>query len=116
MGIEQKLSQGRTFNFYLFPEHGDNFKATLATWDGVFELLTMDDPDMYERVKRFKNEMQNTPYDEIESCAGFDFFETSYTDQYMTRERFMKIDVDEIRLCDVRFLFYCYLNLSEHFV
>ena len=117
--IEIQLSKGYHFDLFLFPEQNEKHKAVQATWNGIFELLKTNDPEIYERVSRFGEELQTKSFDEIESKSDFcflDVYEAGRKDpRNLTKERFLNIDPKEMTLCDVRFFLYCYMGLSKYY-
>ena len=71
--VQMQLDQNRKFNLYLFPEKTDSYECVLATWDGIFDTLSKNDPEIYERLKKFKNDFMTKSFDEIESKSDFDW-------------------------------------------
>eukprot|EP01083_Nonionella_stella_P028665 78945_1 len=117
--IHLQLLNGNNFNLYLFPAHSKHYTAKWATWDGVFELLTHHEPQIYAKVIRFKQELQSVAFDEIESKSDFEFLDVEdrgpIDPRYLSKERFLAIKDEDLSLVDVRFFLYCYMGLSRYF-
>ena len=117
--IELQLWNGNHFNLYLFPEISDNYTAKWATWQGVFELLKENESEIYKKILPFKEDLINTPFDDIEAKSSFEYLDVEELGpkdpRYLTKDRFLNINDDELTLSDSRFLLYCYLGLSKYF-
>eukprot|EP01084_Bolivina_argentea_P130872 231040_1 len=117
--IKLQLKKGYSFELLLFPEAGVNYQCFEATWDGIFDLFKQSFPEIYERMKNFKNDLKTKSYDEIESLADFEFFDVEQAGfddpRYMNKERFLSIKKEDISLVNVRLLLYCFVCLNKYF-
>eukprot|EP01084_Bolivina_argentea_P255518 429789_1 len=112
--IKIRLKKNYYWNLYLFPQQGENYECFEGTWDGIFELLEQNEPEIFERIKSFQSDLKTKTFDEIESMSDLKFWQMKRASK-MTKERFLEINKEDITLIDTRFLFYCYLDLNEYF-
>eukprot|EP01084_Bolivina_argentea_P216107 367133_1 len=110
------IDKDRYFNLYLFPQKSNKYNVIWANWDGIFQLLLTTSLPIYNRIKKFKEELKTLTFDEIEQKAGFIFHEIGYRDsRFMTKEKFLSMNEEDITIVDVRFFFYCYMCVSKYF-
>ena len=117
--IELQLYNGNQFNLYLFPEKSNNYKATLAKWDGIFELIKINEPEIHKKIVPFIKELKDTPFEDIEAKSDFEFLDVDELGQndkrYLTKQRFLEIKQDDLTLVDVRFFLYSFMGLTKYF-
>ena len=115
--IANSLKKRYYFNLYLFPEKSNQYQCLVATWDNVFKLIFQTEPEIYKKIEKFKDDLENKTYDEIESESDFEFlriYQLGIKDgRYMTKQRFLAKDEDEITISDVRFILYCWMGLNK---
>jgi len=117
--IELQLLKGRHFNLFLFPESSEHYTAVCATWNGVFRLLEAEEPEVYSKLKAFKEDLMSTSFEDIESKSDFEFIDVEERgmsdDRYLSKERFLQIDDEALTLVDCRFFLYCFVGLSRYY-
>lgn len=117
--IERQLLRGNTFNLYLFPEFSEHYTAVCATWSGIFQLLEAEEPEIYAKIKLFRSELIHTSFEDIESKSDFEFLDVAHRgpgdDRYLTKERFLNINDEDLTLVDCRLFLYCYMGLRRFY-
>jgi len=116
--LEKKLSSGESFKLAIFPA----VNAPQATWEGIFELVQKTFPSVSNKVIKFKDELMNSTFEDIESKAVFhpnksyhDIFEASNHDDenFISLEKLEKID--DPKLWEVRGFLYNWMSLKDLF-
>ena len=91
----------------------------MADWNGIFQALKQNEPQIYSKILPFKYKLQTIAYDEIESKSDFEFLsveQRGITDsRYLSKQRFLNIDHENLNLINVRFFLYCFIGLSQLF-
>ena len=117
--IQRKLKQNLTFNLYLFPGKSEEYSVVDASWDGVFQLLSQTQPEIYRKIKKYQDDFKSKSFEEIESECNFKFLDVSQNGRkdprYMTKERFLEIPDENVSIVDARLLLYCFMNLAKCF-
>ena len=112
------MEKNAKFRLLLFPSKDND--ALCATWDNVFILLQKYVNDAYIRIKKYIQQIKNTPLREIEKNAGFSFMDIhllgpTKSDKFMSLERFTKIDIDKVTLIQSRLFLYNWLGINHLF-
>ena len=68
--IEYKVAEGTQFKLVVFPE---SESARLATWDTILDLVMTTYPDIVPAIERYRKELQEKTFRDIEAQAGYSF-------------------------------------------
>ena len=108
--IKFKLQQdGTYFVLTIFPEFADNYQCRQATWDGVFGLIEETEPEVFERIKKYRHEIMNRSCAEIEAECDWDFLTVNQNNKdprHLTGDKFLAMDPKDITIVHARFLLY----------
>jgi len=118
--LEAKLKGGERFRLAVFPATN----APQATWEGIFKLVQSTFPSVSKKVMKYKDELQKTEFEAIQSQAPFhpgktyyDIFEDvdnrEQDENFITLARLEKIENPE--LWEVRGFLYNWMGLKELF-
>jgi hypothetical protein len=113
--IRYQLNQNRQFKLILCSLPSDEVK--LATWDGIFELLSKVYPEIDLNIwSRYSNQLKQIKFEEIDP-EGFiikNYYLGYDSDEYMNTKRFLSLK-DPPTLLQVRAFLYHQIGLNELF-
>lgn len=108
--IKVKLQkEGTHFVLTIFPESSEKYAVRQATWDGVFELIEETQPDVFHKIKKYRQDIMNRSCAEIEAECEWDFLtvnENRRDPRNLTAEKFLAMDPEDITIAHARFLLY----------
>lgn len=110
--LQHKIDEGNAFRLAVFEASG----ATLATWDGVMQVVADAYPDIAGMLVRHHGMLASMPFDEIQEAAGFRFLDIEKAGasdpRYMTYERYR---ASRGTLIETRLFLYFTLHFRELF-
>uniref|UniRef100_A0A7S2UYZ7 Uncharacterized protein n=1 Tax=Fibrocapsa japonica TaxID=94617 RepID=A0A7S2UYZ7_9STRA len=68
--LDRKLASGTRFKLAIFPK--TSVDGTLATWDGVENVVQKYYPEVWGKVENHMPEIRSTDFTEIQRLAGYD--------------------------------------------
>lgn len=111
--LKGKILDGTKFKLVIVPE---GKVAKLATWDNVIDLVEEVYPGSATLIEQHREALKNTPFDEIQRAAGYNFKDVDKSgkvdSRYMTWERYQKSGGT---LVDARAFLYFAVYMKELF-